>query len=105
MHNPVQKGSGIWGKELGSGSLVLLESIRIEEAYRRQGLGSFMLDLVLQATQPGQAAEDADWIYGKQHRRDRLLMLIQFLFSKPGLHRKDVTMQNLLQTSKTRKLV
>ena len=46
----VKKGSGIWGDELDSGDLLLIEQISLKAPYRRQGLGSKLVEAILEKT-------------------------------------------------------
>ena len=39
----VRKGSGVFGKELGEGSFIHLESVYVQEKYRRRGLASKLI--------------------------------------------------------------
>ena len=42
----VKKGTGAWGPELDQGRLLLIETVRINEGYRRQGHGRALVDQV-----------------------------------------------------------
>ncbi|KAI1199176.1 hypothetical protein F5X97DRAFT_297024 [Nemania serpens] len=43
----IRKGSGIWGKELDHGDILMIENIRIEPLWRRQGVGTKLVGAVL----------------------------------------------------------
>ncbi|KAI8718497.1 hypothetical protein NCS52_00628700 [Fusarium sp. LHS14.1] len=45
--HPVNKGTGVWGKELDGEDILLFESIRIEPGYRRQKIGTKVVNAVL----------------------------------------------------------
>lgn len=49
LEHPLKKGSGTWGDELSSGSLLLLDEITVSEAYRRQGIATKLVEAVIQA--------------------------------------------------------
>ncbi len=43
----IRKGSGIWGKELDHGDILIIENIHIEPLWRRQGVGAKLVSAVL----------------------------------------------------------
>ncbi|KAI0099041.1 hypothetical protein GGR51DRAFT_536560 [Nemania sp. FL0031] len=43
----IRKGSGIWGKELDHGDILMVENIHIEPLWRRQGVGTKLVSAVL----------------------------------------------------------
>nr|KAK5441256.1 hypothetical protein LTR18_007100 [Exophiala xenobiotica] len=45
--HPFIKGTGIWGKELDHGDLLLIEDVFVKKDYRRQGLGRRMIESLL----------------------------------------------------------
>jgi GNAT superfamily N-acetyltransferase len=45
--HPVKRGSGIWQNEIDEGDLLLFEYVRIDEAYRRRGLGKRLFTAML----------------------------------------------------------
>lgn len=45
--HPVKKGSGMWGRELNHGDMLLIEEIFINKDYRRQGLGRRIVEALL----------------------------------------------------------
>lgn len=49
LEHPFKKGSGIWGDELGSGNLLLLDEVTVNEAYRREGIVTKLVETVIQA--------------------------------------------------------
>lgn len=49
LEHPFKKGSGIWRDELSSGDLLLLDECTVNEAYRRQGLATKLVEAVIQA--------------------------------------------------------
>lgn len=49
--HPVIKGSGIWGKELDLGDILLIEEVKINKDYRRQGLGRRMMESIFTLVQ------------------------------------------------------
>ena len=44
--NPVFRGTGIWGRELGRENILLIEHVLVNKEYRRQGLGQMMINSV-----------------------------------------------------------
>lgn len=48
--HPIKKGSGIWGKELDYGDILLIEQIQVQKSHRRQGLGSKLVTAILEKT-------------------------------------------------------
>ncbi|KAI9836044.1 MAG: hypothetical protein M1819_001655 [Sarea resinae] len=50
INHPIRKGSGIWNKELDVGDILLIEYLRIEKDYRRQGLGRKVVAAMLEKT-------------------------------------------------------
>ncbi|KAL6896377.1 hypothetical protein GGI43DRAFT_410944 [Trichoderma evansii] len=44
----VRSGSGIWGDELNCGDILLIDQVRIDKRYRRQGIGQEMVRVILQ---------------------------------------------------------
>ena len=45
--HPVRKGTGKWGSELDIGILFLIESIRLDKEWRRNGLGTIMVKAIM----------------------------------------------------------
>ncbi|EEU42300.1 uncharacterized protein NECHADRAFT_80108 [Fusarium vanettenii 77-13-4] len=45
--HPVNKGTGVWGRELDGEDILLFESIRIEPGHRRQKIGTKLVNAVL----------------------------------------------------------
>ncbi|KAI1129069.1 hypothetical protein F5Y10DRAFT_277023 [Nemania abortiva] len=43
----IRKGSGVWGKELDHGDILLFQSINVEPLRRRQGLGTKLVNAIL----------------------------------------------------------
>ncbi|KAI1401892.1 hypothetical protein F4819DRAFT_306770 [Hypoxylon fuscum] len=48
--HPIKKGSGIWGKELNYGDILLIEKIQVQKSHRRHGLGSKLVTAILEKT-------------------------------------------------------
>ena len=46
IEHPVKKGSGLWGKELDAGDLLLIESITVEKDHQRQGIATKLANRV-----------------------------------------------------------
>lgn len=46
--HPIKKGSGIWGKELDHGDILLIETITVKKLHRRQGLGRKLVAAMLE---------------------------------------------------------
>lgn len=46
----VNKGSGVWGKELDHGDLLLFDQVKVGTAYRRQGIGTKLVTAILDKT-------------------------------------------------------
>jgi len=44
----IRKGSGVWGKELDTGDILLIEEIKIGKAYQRRGLGKKAMRAMLE---------------------------------------------------------
>jgi GNAT superfamily N-acetyltransferase len=49
LEHPFKKGSSVWRDELSSGDLLLLDEINVNEAYRRQGIATKLVETVIQA--------------------------------------------------------
>ncbi|ERF74444.1 hypothetical protein EPUS_03882 [Endocarpon pusillum Z07020] len=49
-NHSIRKGSGIWKEELDDGDILLIEKIKIDEEYRRRGLGNRVVTAMLQKT-------------------------------------------------------
>ncbi|RYC61568.1 hypothetical protein CHU98_g4642 [Xylaria longipes] len=47
----IRKGSGVWGKELDHGDILMIENIHIEPLWRRQGVGAKLVSAVLDKAQ------------------------------------------------------
>ncbi|KAK7032909.1 ankyrin repeat family protein [Favolaschia claudopus] len=43
VDNEYHKGSGLWGRELNEGKLIIIRCVSVDPAYRKQGLGSWAL--------------------------------------------------------------
>lgn len=50
-NHPIRKGSGIWKEELDDGDFLLIEEIKIDEEYRQRGLGSRVVNAMLDKTE------------------------------------------------------
>src|SRR5438876_282420 len=48
--HPVRKGSGIWNKEFDTGDILLIEYLKIDEEYRKCGLGKKVVTAMLGKT-------------------------------------------------------
>ena len=48
LQHPFKKGSGVWGDELSSGDLLLLDKITVDEDYRRQGIATGLAETIIQ---------------------------------------------------------
>ncbi|KAG8161066.1 hypothetical protein KVR01_009330 [Diaporthe batatas] len=46
----VNKGTGVWGKELDRGDLLLFEEISVDAAHRRRGIGAKLVNAILERT-------------------------------------------------------
>lgn len=46
----INKGTGVWGKELDRGDLLLFEEIRVDAAHRRRGIGAKLVNAILEKT-------------------------------------------------------
>lgn len=46
----VNKGSGVWGNELDRGDLLLFEMLGVDSAYRRRGIGTKLVNAILEKT-------------------------------------------------------
>lgn len=46
----VNKGSGVWGDELDHGDLLILEELKVDTAYRRRGIGTKLVNAILEKT-------------------------------------------------------
>lgn len=46
----VNKGSGVWGNELDHGDLLLFEELKVGSAYRRRGIGTKLVNAILEKT-------------------------------------------------------
>jgi GNAT superfamily N-acetyltransferase len=46
----VNKGTGVWGNELDRGDLLLFEELKVDTAYRRQGIGTKLVNAILEKT-------------------------------------------------------
>ncbi|KAI5462857.1 hypothetical protein BGZ63DRAFT_352168, partial [Mariannaea sp. PMI_226] len=47
----VRKGTGVWGKELDEGDILLFETIIVQSEYRRTGVGTLVIKLLMEAAQ------------------------------------------------------
>jgi GNAT superfamily N-acetyltransferase len=83
LEHPFKKGSGIWGDELSSGNLLLLDEVTVNEAYRRQGLATKLVEAVIQASRersngffalvnPGALSAEANIQTARLHERANL---------------------------------
>jgi hypothetical protein len=55
IDHPVRKGSGVWKEELNNGNMVLIESVRVDQKWRRKGIGKQLVLKLLEnamATKP-----------------------------------------------------
>lgn len=43
INNPAQRGSGVWGAELNTGTILYIEEIVVFEEYRRRGIAKWLL--------------------------------------------------------------
>jgi len=48
----MKKGPGVWGDELDTGDLLLLEKVVINKSYRRQGLSQKLINAIIDITRP-----------------------------------------------------
>lgn len=46
----VNKGTGVWGKELDRGDLLLFEHVSVDAAHRRRGIGTKLVNAILEKT-------------------------------------------------------
>lgn len=54
----VNKGTGVWGKELDHGDLLILERVEIDTAYRRCGIGTKLVNAILDKTRKKVSEEE-----------------------------------------------
>ncbi|KAH8756589.1 hypothetical protein F5883DRAFT_503515 [Diaporthe sp. PMI_573] len=46
----INKGTGVWGKELDHGDILLFDVLRVDAAYRRRGIGAKLVNAILEKT-------------------------------------------------------
>lgn len=47
LHHPIKNGTGVWGKELNEGEILLFESITVDKILRRRGIGKKLVQDLL----------------------------------------------------------
>ena len=47
LRHPIKKGTGVWGKELNEGVILLFETITVDRKFRRQGIGKKLVQDLL----------------------------------------------------------
>lgn len=55
-----EKGSGVWGKELDHGDILLLDWIRVDPKWRRRGIAAKLVNAILQKTKT-KVSDDVDF--------------------------------------------
>lgn len=60
LTRPIKKGTGVWGPELNKGRFLLIETLSIQENYRRKGHGKKLFEQVWEKAQTLAMQEDKD---------------------------------------------
>ena len=95
--HPVQRGTGIWGKELDHGPLFLIENVHVTAMeLRRKGLGQRVVSLLLEKAKrfwldDKPDGEDADLFYGSNEAFERAWTLHALV--SPGILTADIESQ------------
>jgi GNAT superfamily N-acetyltransferase len=53
-NHPIRKGTGAWGNELDHGSFFVLEHVIIDDEWRRKGLGTTMVNALIEKSRSGE---------------------------------------------------